>query len=74
MCHASPDLAEIDGDPAVLLTENETNAERLFGVPSRTAATKDAFHRAIVGGDTSGLTADPSVGVTKAAKRAVHDR
>ena len=55
------------GQPDVLFTENETNAERLFGSPSRTAAVKDAFHDAIVDGDRSRLAADPSVGVTKAA-------
>ena len=56
-----------DGQPDALFTENETNAERLFGVPSRTAAVKDAFHLAIVDGDRSRLVADPSAGVTKAA-------
>ena len=55
------------GEPELLFTDNETNAERLFGTPSRTAATKDAFHDAIVAGDRSRLAADPSAGVTKAA-------
>ena len=55
------------GKPELLFTENETNAERLFGTRSRTAAVKDAFHLAIVDGDRSRLSADPEAGVTKAA-------
>jgi hypothetical protein len=55
------------GEPEVLFTENETNAERLFGGTSRTAAVKDAFHDAIVHGDRSRLAANPESGVTKAA-------
>jgi hypothetical protein len=55
------------GQPELLFTQNETNAERLFGTPSRTAAVKDAFHDAIVRGDRSRLAADPGAGVTKAA-------
>src|SRR5215471_14104513 len=34
----------IDGEPELLFTENESNAERLWGVPSRTPAVKDGFH------------------------------
>jgi hypothetical protein len=56
-----------DGDPEALYAENETNAERLFGVASRTASTKDAFHLAVVESDRSRLAADPAAGVTKAA-------
>jgi hypothetical protein len=55
------------GEPDALFTENETNAERLFGSPSRTAAVKDAFHDAIIRGDRSRLAANPETGVTKAA-------
>ena len=36
--------------PALLFTENETNFERLFGVPNAGPYVKDAFHEAIVGG------------------------
>ncbi len=36
--------------PALLFTENETNFERLFGVPNAGPFVKDAFHEAIVGG------------------------
>ena len=35
--------------PALLFTENETNFERLFGVPNAGLFVKDAFHEAIVG-------------------------
>jgi hypothetical protein len=56
----------VAGSPALLLTENESNAERLWGTASRTHAVKDAFHLAVVGGDASRL-ADPSGTGTKAA-------
>ncbi|HTC86617.1 MAG TPA: hypothetical protein VK656_07920, partial [Candidatus Acidoferrum sp.] len=54
------------GDPSVLLTENESNAERLWDVPSRSHAVKDAFHDAVIHGDPSRL-ADPASDATKAA-------
>jgi hypothetical protein len=41
----SPALREL------LFTENETNNERLFGVPSASPYTKDAFHRRVVNGE-----------------------
>ena len=37
-----------DGEPELLFTENETNAERLFDSPNRTPYVKDAFHEYIV--------------------------
>ena len=43
------------GAPALLFTENESNRERLFGQPNRTPYTKDAFHRAIVRGETAAV-------------------
>jgi hypothetical protein len=45
----------IDGKPELLFTENETNQERCFGVPSPSPHVKDAFHDAIVGGDRGKL-------------------
>ncbi|MBZ0309782.1 MAG: glucosidase, partial [Anaerolineae bacterium] len=39
-----------EGTPAALFTENETNTERLFGVPNSTPYVKDAFHDVIVRG------------------------
>jgi mannosylglycerate hydrolase MGH1-like protein len=56
---------ETAGAPATLFTENETNAERLYGSPSRTRFVKDAFHRAIVGGDAGAVR--PEATGTKAA-------
>jgi hypothetical protein len=38
-------------DGATLFTDNETNAQRLYGVPSALPYFKDAFHRAIVNGE-----------------------
>ena len=38
----------VEGAHELLFTENESNAERLWGVPNRTPYVKDAFHDAIV--------------------------
>ncbi|HEU4728159.1 MAG TPA: glucosidase [Kofleriaceae bacterium] len=37
--------------PELLFTDNETNAERLWGTPSASPYTKDAFHRRVIDGD-----------------------
>jgi hypothetical protein len=45
---------DCDGRPELLFTDNESNAERLWGVtgaPSASRYTKDAFHRRVVDGD-----------------------
>ncbi len=34
-----------------LYTENETNAQRLFGIPNRSPYVKDAFHRLVIHGE-----------------------
>jgi hypothetical protein len=39
-----------DGPPELLFTENETNTERLYGAPNKTAFVKDAFHERVVHG------------------------
>jgi hypothetical protein len=57
-------------DPALphrglLFTDNETNSERLFGTPSVSAYTKDAFHRLVIGGEGSAV--NPNGTGTKAA-------
>src|SRR5687767_1964200 len=44
-------VLEIAGDARLLFTNNETNAERVYGSPSRTPFVKDAFHRYIVNGE-----------------------
>jgi hypothetical protein len=36
--------------PGLLFTENETNTQRLFGVPDAGSYVKDAFHEAVVSG------------------------
>lgn len=52
--HPTLEPFEFHSDPRngafnVLFTENETNAERLFGVPSVTRYVKDAFHEHVIG-------------------------
>jgi hypothetical protein len=43
-----------------LFTDNETNAQRLFGVPSAHRYFKDAFHSAIVNGEQEAVNPDRS--------------
>ena len=43
----------IDHADEVLFTENETNLEKLYGVPNPHPYLKDAFHEVIVNGNTS---------------------
>ena len=57
-----------DAVPELIFTENETNAERLFGAPNRSAFCKDAFHAYVVGRQTEAV--NPSRWGTKMA--AVH--
>jgi len=49
----------------LLFTDNETNAERVFGVASRSRYTKDAFHRRVVDGELAAT--NPEKEGTKAA-------
>src|SRR5207253_206941 len=58
-----------EGAADLLFTENETNRERLNGVPNDTAYVKDAFDDYVVHGRTSAVNA---VGV--GTKAAVHHR
>ncbi len=51
--------------PELLFTENETNLERLFGVPNRSPYVKDAFHEYVVHG--KGDAVSPARRGTKAA-------
>jgi hypothetical protein len=48
-----------------LFTENETNSERLWGIPNQTRYTKDAFHRRIIHGEEA--AANPDMEGTKFA-------
>ena len=43
-------LLEGDGGPAPLLCDNDTNAERLWGLPGRTAYPKDGINDHVVDG------------------------
>ena len=49
----------------LLFTENESNAERLWGVPNRTPFVKDAFHNFVVHGRKEAV--NPARTGTKAA-------
>ena len=55
------------GADELLFTENETNTERLYGVPSPTPYVKDAFHACVVGGRREAV--NPAATGTKAAAR-----
>ncbi|HEY3806414.1 MAG TPA: glucosidase [Kofleriaceae bacterium] len=56
---------EVEGRPDWLFTDNETNCERLFGAPSASAFTKDAFHRRVIEG--IGSAVNPADHGTKCA-------
>jgi hypothetical protein len=60
-----------DGAPELLFTENESNAERLWGQPNPSPYVKDAFHSLIVSG--RGDAVNPGKTGTKAAARYVLD-
>jgi Mannosylglycerate hydrolase MGH1-like glycoside hydrolase domain len=70
-----PDLGELelrcDGAPPLLFTENETNAERLWGTANRTPYVKDAFHEYVVNGRAAAV--NPARMGTKAAAHHVLD-
>jgi Mannosylglycerate hydrolase MGH1-like glycoside hydrolase domain len=55
------------GADALLFTENETNNERLYGVPSPTPYVKDAFHAYVVNGKREAVNS--AANGTKAAAR-----
>jgi hypothetical protein len=54
-----------EGAPPLLFTDNETNAERLFGVPSASAFVKDGINDCVVAGRTGAV--NPAGVGTKAA-------
>jgi hypothetical protein len=54
-----------DGGCELLFTENESNAERLWGQPNPTPYVKDAFHRYLIGGEHGAI--NPQRAGTKAA-------
>jgi hypothetical protein len=56
-----------DGAPELLFTENESNAERLWGQPNASPWVKDAFHQYVIAGN--GEAVNPAKSGTKAAAR-----
>jgi hypothetical protein len=56
-----------DGTPELLFTENETNAQRLWGQQNPTPYVKDAFHRYVISGERDAV--NPGKTGTKAAAR-----
>ncbi|HEX4454105.1 MAG TPA: glucosidase [Kofleriaceae bacterium] len=56
---------ECEGQADWLFTDNETNGERLFGAPSASPYTKDAFHRRVI--DGIGAAVNPQLHGTKCA-------
>jgi hypothetical protein len=47
-----------EGQVELLFTENETNNERLWGVPSASAYVKDGIHRYLIQGQTAAINPD----------------
>ncbi len=64
-----PELGELtlscDGAPELLFTENESNAQRLWGQPNPSPFVKDAFHRYVIQGEREAV--NPGRTGTKAA-------
>ena len=58
-------LLYCEGEADLLFTENETNAQRLFGVPNSTPHVKDAFHDYLIHGKHEAV--NPARAGTKAA-------
>ena len=58
-------LLYCEGSPELLFTENESNAERLWGRPNASSYVKDAFHNYVISGKQEAV--NPSQTGTKAA-------
>jgi len=56
---------QCEGAATVLFTENETNAQLLFGAPNQLPFVKDAFHEVVVRGNSGAV--NPANSGTKAA-------
>src|SRR5262245_34056652 len=56
-----------DGSPELLFTENESNAQRLWGQANPTPWVKDAFHRYVISGEAEAV--NPAHTGTKAVAR-----
>jgi hypothetical protein len=57
----------LEGQPELLFTENDSNAERLFGTANSAPYVKDAFHEYVVNGRATAV--NPARAGTKAAGR-----
>jgi hypothetical protein len=60
-----------EGAPNLLFTENESNAQRLWGQPSGSPYVKDAFHACVISGDQNAV--NPAKVGTKAAAHYILD-
>ncbi|MCE9566829.1 MAG: glucosidase, partial [Planctomycetes bacterium] len=49
-----------DGDASLLFTENETNTQRIFGIPNRSPHVKDSVHSYLVHGQTDAVNSEKS--------------
>ena len=56
-----------EGNAELLFTENESNANRLWGQPNPSPYVKDAFHNYVIGGNTEAV--NPAKKGTRAAAR-----
>jgi hypothetical protein len=65
--YLGPRHLRCDGAPELLFTENETNFQRLWGVPNRSPYVKDAFHEYVIRGRRDAV--NPAQEGTKAAAR-----
>jgi Glycosyl hydrolase family 63 C-terminal domain len=59
----------VEGEPAFLFTENETNGARLFGVQGAAGPFKDAFHEYLIAGRADAISQTPA-----GTKVAMHER
>ncbi len=59
------------GNPELLFTKNETNAQRLWGAPNRTPYVKDGINEVVVGGNSGAVNPD-GVGTKVAAHYQIH--
>jgi hypothetical protein len=62
---------QCDGTPELIFTENESNAERLWGQPNPSHHVKDAFHSYVISGQRDAI--NPANEGTKAAAHYVLD-
>jgi hypothetical protein len=56
-----------EGTPELLFTENDTNRQRLFGLPNPAPYVKDAFHECLIHNDRTAINAE-----RKGTKAAAH--